>query len=93
MLISRVKLKNWRNFRDVDVALVEVSYLVIASEAKQPRGRAWGSSVKLARMPAREAHDDLGCFAPLAMTAGRAGQGVPSSLSRGACRRQNSKWK
>jgi predicted ATPase len=31
VLISRVKLKNWRNFRDVDVPLVEVSYLIGAN--------------------------------------------------------------
>ena len=41
---------------------------VIASEAKQSRCWAWGSRVELARTPSRAAHDDLGCFASLAMT-------------------------
>ena len=34
-------------------------------EAKQSSGWAWGSRVKLARAPRREAHDDLNCFASL----------------------------
>jgi hypothetical protein len=47
---------------------------VIASAAKQSRGWAWGSRFTLARTPAREAHDDLGCFAPLAMTGTQGGR-------------------
>ena len=48
-------------FRDVSA--------VIASEARQPRCRAWGCKVRFARTPPRKVHDALGCFAALAMTA------------------------